>query len=168
MMNTRGSVAIEPDGQIVVAGYTLANGSNYDFALWRINIDGSVDTGFGTGGKVTTDFGGANDFGWSVAIEPDGQIVVAGQAYNGSDGDFALARYNSDGSLDTTFDTDGKVTTDFAGGSDYGWSVAIQAGGQIVVAGQAYGGSTVDFALARSQQQRELGYDFRHRRQSDH
>jgi len=129
------SVALQPDGKIVVAGY--AGG---DFALARYNSDGALDTSFGSGGKVTTDFGGS-DAGYSVALQPDGKIVVAG--YAGLD--FALARYNSDGALDTSFGTGGKVTTDFSGGRDVGYSVALQPDGKIVVAGYA----GVDFALAR-------------------
>ncbi len=142
------SVAIQTDGKITVAGDGYG-GSTVDFALARYNSNGSLDTTFDTDGKVTTDFAGGIDYGWSVAIQTGGQIVVAGQAYNGSNGDFALARYNSDGSVDTTFDTDGKVTTDFWGGADYGQSVAIQADGKIAAAGFTINGSTFDFALAR-------------------
>ena len=77
------------------------------------NADGSLDTSFDTDGKITTAIGSAADYGRSVAIQSDGKIVAAGHSYNGSDDDFSLARYNTDGSLDTSFDTDGKVTTGF-------------------------------------------------------
>ncbi|MFM7738513.1 MAG: VCBS domain-containing protein, partial [Planctomycetota bacterium] len=83
-------------------------GGACDFALVRYNQDGSLDTSFGTGGKVTTPVGTSNDWGYSggysVTIQPDGKIVVAGRAYNGSNTDFALVRYNADGSLDARFD----------------------------------------------------------------
>ena len=84
----------------------------------------------------------------SVAIQSDGKIVAAGYSYNGSNNDFALVRYNTDGSLDTSFDSDGKVTTAIGSGNDYAYSVAIQSDGKIVAAGQ-YNGSNDDFALVR-------------------
>jgi uncharacterized delta-60 repeat protein len=79
---------------------------------------GDLDTSFGTGGKVTTDFSPGLDRATAVAIQPDGKIVVAGIAGGGAASNFGLARYNTDGSLDTSFGTGGKVTTDFSGGSD--------------------------------------------------
>ena len=130
------SVVLQADGKILVAG---SNGS--DFALARYNTDGTLDSSFGTAGKITTDFGAYSDQGYSVSVQADGKIVVAGQGYYA----LGLARYTASGVLDTSFDTDGKVTTaDFAAGR----SVAIQADGKIVVAGNAYGNGN-DFALAR-------------------
>jgi len=80
--------------------------------------------------------GSGTDVANSVAIQPDGKIVVAGYSNNGSNNDFALVRYNTDGSLDTNFDSDGKVTTDIGGDSnDAAYSVAIQSDGKIVAAG---------------------------------
>ena len=128
------SVAIQADGKIAVAG-----GSGTDLALARYRADGSLDTAF-SGGTVTTDLGGS-DYAQSLAIQADGRIVVAGS----SGADFALARYRADGSLDTSFSGDGKVTTDL-GGSDQAQTVAIAGGGQIVVAGGSDGDK---FALAR-------------------
>ncbi|MBA3649464.1 MAG: T9SS type A sorting domain-containing protein [Chitinophagales bacterium] len=138
------SVAIQIDGKIVVAG--TGNGG---FALVRYNSDGSLDNTFGSGGIVTTDFGNSDDEGASVSIQSDGKIVVGGFSDNGSDYDFALARYNSDGSLDNSFDSDGKVTTDFGSVDDLGNSVVIQSDGKIVVAGQSCNGYTCNFALVR-------------------
>ena len=94
------------------------NGSNNDFALVRYNTDGSLDTSFDSDGKVTTAIGSANDSAFSVAIQSDGKIVVAGYSDNGSNDDFALVRYNTDGTLDTSFDSDGKVTTAIGSGND--------------------------------------------------
>ena len=142
------TIAIQSDSKIVAAGYTW-NGSNYDFALARYNTDGSLDTSFGSGGKVTTAFGSAADQAYAIAIQSDGKVVVVGSASNGSNDDFALARYNSDGSLDTSFDSDGKVTTDFGSAADVAYAVAIQSDGKIVVAGSASNGGNDDFALAR-------------------
>ena len=115
---------------------------------------GMLDTTFGAGGKVTTDFGGI-EFARAVALQSDGKIVTAGYGNfpgGGTNQNFALARYNSNGSLDTSFDGDGKVTTDFFGFADRAEAVAIQPDGKIVVAGQAYTnlmGEPSRFALAR-------------------
>src|SRR5207247_1649268 len=103
---------VQQDGKIVVAGYSY-NGSNDDFAVARYNTDGTLDTSFDGDGKLTTPFGGSDDIGFAVAIQGDGKIVVVGRTFNGSNWDFAVARYNADGSLDTSFDGDGKLTTTF-------------------------------------------------------
>ncbi len=136
------SIAIQPDGKIVVVG------TADDFIIARYNPDGSLDTSFDSDGKVTTDFVGFYDGGLDAAIQPDGKLVVAGYAHNGNNFDLALARYNPDGSLDTSFDGDGKVTTDW-GSDNFGFGVALQADGKLVVTGYAYNGSNNDFALAR-------------------
>jgi uncharacterized delta-60 repeat protein len=140
------SVALQPDGKVLVAGYT--SGSDWDFALVRYNSDGSLDTSF-QGGKVTTPIGTSDDYAFSVTLQPDGKILVAGRTFNGSDWDFALVRYNSDGSLDTSFDGDGKVTTPIGTSNDYAFSVTLQPDGKILVAGSTFNGSNWDFALAR-------------------
>ncbi len=143
------SVAVQPDGKIVVSGYSY-NGLDLDFALVRYNANGSLDSTFGTGGKVTTPIGTYGDLGYSVAVQPDGKIVVSGGSVIGSNVDFALVRYNADGSLDSTFGTGGKVTTPIIGTSeDYGYSVAVQPDGKIVVSGYSSNGSDYDFALVR-------------------
>lgn len=135
------SVAIQADGKIVVAGsLRQADDRGFDFALARYNPDGSPDTSFDGDGRLTTDFGMVRDIAYGVKIQTDGKIVVAGE----SNQNFALARFNSDGSLDTSFGIDGKVTTEF-GSSDFGYALAIQADGRIVVVGE----SNLDFALAR-------------------
>jgi len=145
------SVAVQADGRIVAAGDAVVGGG-FDFALARYNSNGTLDTSFGTGGLVTTDFAGANDQAESVAVQPDGRIVAAGAAgpYANGGFDFALARYNSNGTLDTSFGTSGKVTSDFAGANDVPSepsAIALQGDGKIVVVGQT--GNVYDFALAR-------------------
>ena len=143
------SMAVQADGKIVVAGSSY-NGSNDDFALARYNADGSLDTSFSADGKLTTAIGSAIDVAYCVAMQVDGKIVVAGSSYNGSNEDFALARYNADGSLDTSFSGDGKLTIAIASADDVVKGVAIQADGRIVVAGFSnYGGPLRDFSLAR-------------------
>ena len=142
------SVVLQSDGKIVAAGFS-DNGSNYDFAVVRYNADGSLDTTFSGDGIVTTAVGLALDTANSVVMQSDGKIVAAGYSYNGSNDDFAVVRYNTGGSLDTTFSGDGIVTTAVGAGSDYGYSVAMQGDGKIVAAGYSYSGTKYDFAVVR-------------------
>jgi uncharacterized delta-60 repeat protein len=139
-------VAVQEDGKIVVVG--SAGGM---FAVVRYDVDGSPDAAFGGGdGTVTTSFrGGAA--ARAVAIQGNGKIVVAGVAGDRIVGEtrqgrFAIARYNRNGTLDTMFGGDGRVTTNFTGGFDSANAVAIQGNGKIVAAG---GASESRFALAR-------------------
>ena len=127
------AIAIEDDGDIVVAGASSQPETGWDFALARYEPDGSLDPSFGQNGRVTTDLG-ASEGANALVLQPDGKLVVAGE----SGGDFALARYNPDGSLDTSFSGDGIVTTDFAGWGDVAYAVALQDDGRIVAAGSAY------------------------------
>jgi uncharacterized delta-60 repeat protein len=140
-------VVVQPDGSIMAAGYAL--GGAYDFGLARYDPDGSLDTSFSGDGRQTTHFN-ANDGAWGMALQTDGKIVVAGHAGVGVwQDDFALARYNPDGSLDNTFSGDGQQTTDFGYDND-AFAVALQGDGKLVAAGitgPISGGR--DFALAR-------------------
>ncbi len=147
------STVIQKDGKIIAAGYSykgsLSNGDTYVFALARYNVDGSLDNTFGTKGIVTTAaLPSANspeeDEIHSLAVQSDGKIIVSGYSYGG----FALARYNSDGSLDNTFGTNGIVITSISG-EDYDNSVALQSDGKIVTAGTSYLNSQYEFTLAR-------------------
>jgi uncharacterized delta-60 repeat protein len=140
-------LAVQADGKIVVAGFSN-NGSNNDFAVARYNSDGTLDTTFSGEGKTTTAIGSSSDIANSVAVQIDGKIVVAGYSFNGSNNDFALARYNSDGTLDTTFSGDGKLRTN-ASSADIANSIAVQDDGKIVVAGYSFNGSNYDFAILR-------------------
>lgn len=107
-------VALQIDGKIVVAGYTYNAVFGYDFACVRYLTDGSLDTTFGTNGKVSYDLqGGSDDKAYSIDIQLDGKIVIAGYSDNGSDRAGAVIRLNTNGSLDTTFNTTGKVLTNF-------------------------------------------------------
>jgi uncharacterized delta-60 repeat protein len=147
------AVVVQPDGKLVAAG-TAFVGGNRDFALARYHPDGRLDTSFGSGGLVLTDFGDWTDDGAaSLAIQPDGKLVAAGFSNAGRPGDFdfALARYNPDGGLDTSFGVGGKLRTFFGGNSEGADALVIQPDGKIVAAGFSDGGSPgdSDFALAR-------------------
>ncbi|MFI9150786.1 delta-60 repeat domain-containing protein [Streptomyces sp. NPDC053367] len=122
-----------PGGDMAVAGYVTPSGGISRFALARLNSDGSLDTGFDGDGKATTPFAAAAR-AHDLALQSDGKLVAAGSR----GGDWALTRYNTDGSLDTGFDGDGKVVTDFSVGvADHGRDVLVQPDGRIVVAGDA-------------------------------
>jgi uncharacterized delta-60 repeat protein len=142
------SVSVQPDGKILVAGYS-SNGSDYDFALVRYNAKGSLDSNFDEDGKVTNAIGSGDDLSFSSAIQADGKILVAGRSFNGSDYDFALIRYNTNGSLDSSFERNGIVTTPIGSSQDLPWSVTTQSNGKIVVAGEYDNGSDYDFAMVR-------------------
>lgn len=138
------ALAIQNDGRIVAAGY-----AGNDFGVMRFNIDGTLDNSFDGDGKLYTDFVGSSDVASSLALQSNGQIVVAGHANNGRDLDFALLRYNADGTLDRSFDGDGKLTVAFGRDYDRANGVVLQNDGQIVVAGTTFNGSNNDFAVAR-------------------
>jgi uncharacterized delta-60 repeat protein len=135
------AVAIQPDGKIVAAGSSY-NGSNRDIAVARYSADGSLDPGFGTAGIVTTQIGSGDDDGRAVAIQQDGKIVVAGSSDQSTNVDFAVVRYNADGSLDPGFGSAGFATTAIVGGAD-ALSVALQPDGKIVAAGTTVGPDSI-------------------------
>jgi uncharacterized delta-60 repeat protein len=145
---TSPSIALQADGKIVGAGavaVTVHGKSEESMAVFRYNSDGSVDTTFGSGGLVTTTLGKYGTWGNAVAIDAQGRILVAGMeqesalpgklGYNVAG---VIARYNSNGSLDKTFGSNGIIITDFVGGNIVPTSIAIQAwDGEIVVAGSS-------------------------------
>lgn len=137
------SVAIDGNGKILVAGKVTA-----DFAIARYNTNGSLDSSFGTGGLVTTDFGGSDQIE-GLKLRNNGQIVVAGYTDASGNNDFALARYNANGTLDTSFSGDGQVTTDIGGVDNRAVELAIQSDGKIVVVGNVNNGGNFDIAIAR-------------------
>lgn len=147
------SLVIQQDGKIIVVGYSNINNQNekHSFcAIARYNTDGSIDNSF------TVD---ANKFGFlfaypnSAVIQTDGRIVIAGQSVTGVEGqtaaDIFVARYNTDGTLDSTFNNKGWQTTDFGSGNENAKMVKLQSDGKIVVLANASNGSNTDFALAR-------------------
>jgi uncharacterized delta-60 repeat protein len=126
------SSAIQKDGKIVVAGYTW-NGSNFNLVIVRYNTDGTPDNSFSSDGISKTGF-----VTNALAIQNDGKIVVAGAIGKNDSSFFSVARYNTNGSPDNTFNGNGQVQTDFGLGVNSANSVAIHSDGKIVVAGGAY------------------------------
>jgi uncharacterized delta-60 repeat protein len=144
-------VLIQPNGKIVASGYGFSTSASY-LALARYNTNGSLDASFDRDGKVVAGFD-ADVYGLDAALQQDGKIVVAGEYYDFSTDktDFALARFKPDGSLDNSFDSDGKVVTDLNGSNNSGVAVSIQANGKIVLLGSALNKSTgfLDLSLTR-------------------
>ncbi len=137
------AIATQPDQKVVAVGQVTSS-SGTRFAVARYDRDGSLDATFGNHGKVSTGFVGVGNAGaQAVALQGNGRIVVAGWAGNGGTSccsrfAFALARFDADGSLDTSFSGDGRVVTDFAKEGEAN-AVALQANGKIVAAGRAGG-----------------------------
>jgi uncharacterized delta-60 repeat protein len=160
-------VAIQADGRIVVAGDTQ-NPRYSHIAVARYRAGGRLDHSFSGDGMVRTDVRGRHDYGKDVAVQANGKIVVVGETgfsdrYETSY-DFAIVRYNHDGSLDRTFAGDGIKTLDFGGSNNSAtaYAVAIQGDGKIVVAGETFGGAPPgnDFALVRLQRDGSLDRTF--------
>ncbi|HEX2023409.1 MAG TPA: delta-60 repeat domain-containing protein [Acidimicrobiales bacterium] len=148
-LGTRNSIAfavvVQPDGKIVAIGFASDSASTSTMALVRYNANGALDTGFGTGGKVKAPPGSAN----AAALQRDGKILAAGAVPSGAATDFAVARYNPNGTLDASFGTGGKVTTSIGPGNDSISGIGVQADGKIVVGGTTFNGTSEDFAVAR-------------------
>ena len=143
------SVITQPDGKIIVAGYH-ADHIKDNFCLVRFNHNGSVDSSFGPDGVVITNFTNTS-IASDIALQTDGRIIVAGHSWGTTDNEFALARYNPDGSPDSTFGTLGLVMTPFSGKSAAARTLKIQNDGKIIVGGHVYtvGIDWDEFALAR-------------------
>ncbi len=127
------AVAVQGDGKIVVTGYSTPE---FEYFVIRYNVDGSLDSSFGEGGRISLDLSPRD-----VSVQSDGQIVVAGSLHDpASGGDIAAVRLNGDGSYDTTFDLDGTKRIDIAGESEC-YSMEIQDDGKILLAGSAFIGT---------------------------
>ncbi len=134
---------------VTVKGTSGDKSATKDFNLTVRGPPGSLDTSFATG-TVITPVGPGEDYAEAIAVQSDGKIILAGRSNTGAGNDFALVRYNRDGSLDTSFGTGGKVTTAVGSGGDEAYAVAVQSDGKILAAGSADGGASgLDFALVR-------------------
>ncbi len=157
-------VAIQPDGRIVVVGYSDQGNPKHEFAVARYMPDGSLDQSFSGDGKRLITFSPGNDQAHDVALQSNGRIVVVGYTRPTSPEDFAIARLTASGQPDDSFSQDGKRVQSFDNGAfdDDARAVAIQADGRIVVAGESQqGGATaIDFAIARYMQNGSLDQSF--------
>jgi uncharacterized delta-60 repeat protein len=140
LSSTADRMTLQGDGKIIVLG---------EHRLGRFNSNGTPDTTFATTGEVTVNFTGIAQVARAVAVQDDGRILVAGQGRPGANDDFALARFNADGTLDSGFGTGGIVYVDF-GASERAINVMVQSTGRIVLTGYTTaGGGAADFAAAR-------------------
>lgn len=133
------SVVQQSDGKLILSGYHI--NATTDIALARYSSNGILDTTYGTAGITNTDFAGASNLAMGSVLQADGKLIIAGNSGN----DMVVARYTTSGILDTTYGTGGATTTDFFGGTDVGYAIALQADGKALVAGE----SSNDFAIAR-------------------
>lgn len=144
------SLAVQEDGKILAGGVVTDIEWNHHVFLARYYTDGSLDNSFGKDGIATVQFAPEYNNASSLAIDQNKKIIMAGGTNMGDNNDFALVRFNDDGTLDKTFGTGGKLTTDFEGNHDSGNSLAIQNDGKIVVAGvTAESDFEYDFSIAR-------------------
>jgi uncharacterized delta-60 repeat protein len=153
--DTGHGIVIQSDGKIVAAGTLSATNSYEEWALARFNSDGTLDSTFGSGGEVTQQIvtgANVNDIAFGVALQSDGKLIIAGTHNVNSVGNpesFALGRFNSDGSLDTTFNGTGLVTTTIGTTSDARGVLIQPTDGKIVVTGGATVSGVSNFAVAR-------------------
>ncbi len=138
----------QSDGKILVAGNAY-NNTNYFFALARYNSNGALDSSFGTNGTLLTQVGNSNSAATAVTVQTDGKILASGSSYNGGNGDFATVRYLTNGTLDTTFNSTGKVITAIAAGDDESHAILVQPDGKIIVSGYGTVNSSIEFAAVR-------------------
>ena len=154
------ALLIQPDGKIVVAGFCLVSGTNYDFCAARLNSDGSLDGTFdGPSGTANGKFllpitATKSDNAAALALQPDGKILIAGRCDNGGNEDFCVARLHIDGSLDASFDGpsgvgNGKFLLPIGSSDDIATAMLLQPDGKIVLGGDCYSGNTNHFCVAR-------------------
>lgn len=146
--NIAKSVAIQSDGKIVAAGLS-SNGVNNDVAIARYTTRGDLDTTFSNDGKDVRDIRSGVDEANDVVLQTDGKMVLSGSSANGSDDDFLVMRYKTDGQLDSTFSSDGVMLIDVAGVYDIAEAAAIQPNNKIVIVGHSNPGTGWDFTLWR-------------------
>ncbi|MEQ1824517.1 MAG: matrixin family metalloprotease [Pirellula sp.] len=153
------AMAVDGAGRVVLAGYVYSASTGGDFAVARLTTNGVLDTAFDSDGKQTIDFGSIEDYGYGVALDNLGRVLVAGFSLQESTGyDYAVARLTTNGALDTAFATDGKQTIDFESLVDYGKSVAVDSLGRVLVVGPV--NNNFDMAVARLTAAGELDFSF--------
>jgi uncharacterized delta-60 repeat protein len=134
-----------PDSTFVVTGLNYTSPAT--FALAKYKVNGSLDSTFGVGGKVITSIAGMSGFANDILADANGNLIVSGNAGQGSNSDFAIAKYFSNGRPDSSWGTNGIETTNFFGFFDIAYASALQADGKIVLAGQA-GSSNSKYSIA--------------------
>ena len=142
---------MQSDGKLVLAGYS-SNGTNNDYSVVRLNNNGSVDTSFGINGKLLLPVGNSEDYAYSVAVQPDGKLVLAGRSVNGNNSDYSVVRLNANGTLDTSFANGGILMLPVGNYWDEVRSVMLQADGKVVLTGRSHNTNSYyddDFSAVR-------------------
>ena len=142
------SVAVDSADRVLLGGY-----SGGDFAVARLTTSGQLDSSFGSGGKQTVDFGSTYDYGYGVAVDSAGRVLLGGDSNQGTPTgyDFAVTRLTPSGALDTTFGSGGKQTVDFGNTYDRVYGVAVDSADRVLLGGHSNQGTPTgyDFAVAR-------------------
>ena len=144
---TVGGIAIDSSDRILVAATIATDAADSTLALLRYNTDGTLDTNFNSSGITTADFDTNKTDACGIALQSDGKILVAATVQEGTESDFALARFTTTGSLDTDFGSEGKIVTTFSGAATAG-GLAVLSNGKIMVAGNLENNSTAGIAIA--------------------
>ncbi|MFH0867129.1 MAG: delta-60 repeat domain-containing protein [Bacteroidota bacterium] len=142
-------VLVQPDGKIIATGFTTASFGSHDFALVRYNINGTFDSTFGKNGLVISYIRSFDDEIYTATLQPDGKIIVGGCSYDSLNADFVIARYNTDGTFDSTFGKNGVIITPVGLSDDKVFALAQQNDGKIIAAGNTVNGSYTYFAIVR-------------------
>ncbi|MEO6168133.1 MAG: T9SS type A sorting domain-containing protein [Chitinophagales bacterium] len=141
------SCLVLSNGKILIVGFS--NETEYNFTLANYNSNGTIDSSFDTDGVAVTHVSTDDNQALSMAIQPDGKIIVVGPSSDSTIADFTVVRYNSNGSLDASFGNNGISKTDFSGSTDIALSVTMQPDGKIIVAGSSTFSGNLEIALAR-------------------
>jgi uncharacterized delta-60 repeat protein len=147
-------LGIQSDGKIILGGHTFIRSNPrlaYDFAVARLNTNGSLDSSYGNNGISTAQVVDEANYANGLKIQADGKVILGGRTVKLFDYDFAMLRFNTDGTLDNTFGTDGKVSTDVNGKEDHCYAIALQPDNKILLAGYSFstGGDDSEFVVAR-------------------
>lgn len=155
---------VNADGRIVLGGMLLGFDNKYKYAAAAYNSDGSLDTSFGTDGKVILNVGNDNDFGIRLIQLEDGKILFGGHSYYGTNPlryELAVARLNSDGSMDTSYGNNGVFKSRFVtNGESYLADMVLQADGKLVLTGPANESGTYTFGITRATADGQLDTTF--------
>ena len=146
--DTASSVVLQPDGKLLLVG-NCVGATTYDFCALRYHTNGTLDTSFGTSGKVITPVSSGSDYANAVALQPDGKVLLVGSCDNGSGYDFCALRYHADGTLDATFGSGGTIITTVGGGEDQAYGAALQPDGKVLLSGSCFNGINFDFCALR-------------------
>jgi uncharacterized delta-60 repeat protein len=142
------AMTLQPDGKVLLVG-RCSNGGNDNFCALRYRSDGTLDPSWNSTGKVVTSLGGNDDQADAMAVQPDGKVLLAGSCDNGIRKNFCALRYLADGTLDTSWNGNGRVVTSIDSNDDRAASIVVQPDGKVLLAGTCDNGANEDFCSLR-------------------